>query len=440
MKTRIVLGLSFLFSLTLGGQNFNKAKLDSLLLRIERNQKGMGSLSIFKKGEEVYHNAFGYGDVALEKKADIQTQYRIGSISKSFTAVLIMQLVEEGRLSLETPLGLFFPTLPNAPEITIEQLLRHRSGLYNFTNAEDYTTLMMAPKNRQEMLALIKENGTVFAPGEKAAYSNTNYILLGYIIEEIEKTSYAAALQKRIAEPLKLTHTAVGDGIETNKNEAQSYRYTGKNWVQATETDMSIPGGAGAIVSTSRDLNIFFSALFNEKLVRKTSLEKMKHLEDNFGMGLFVFPFNDKKAYGHNGGIDGFVSSAAYFPTEEVSIAYVANGMVMPLNDILLGVLSIYFGEPYDLPVFSPPLVLSEQELTQYVGVYSSPAFPLKITIAKEAGGLTAQATGQPAFPLEAYDKDAFRFEMAGIEMRFAPKENTMHFKQGGASFELTRE
>jgi CubicO group peptidase (beta-lactamase class C family) len=137
---------------------------------------------------------------------------------------------------------------------------------------------------------------------------------------------------------------------------------------------MSIPGGAGAIVSTPTDLVKFIEALFSLKLVSNTSLSQMKTLTDGFGMGMFQIPFYEKRAYGHNGGIDGFASNLAYFPEEGLAIAYCTNGQAYPMNNILIGVLSIYFNKPYPIPTFNTtPVSLKTEDLDKYLGVYSRP-------------------------------------------------------------------
>ncbi len=157
-------------------------------------------------------------------------------------------------------------------------------------------------------------------------------------------------------------------------------------------------------------------------------------------MGVFQVPFGDKKSFGHTGGIDGFQSNAFLFPTERVSIAYISNGVTMPVNDILIGVLSIYFGKSYDLPVFTDALHLKSEELDKYLGIYSSLSFPLKITITKEKNVLIAQATGQPSFSLEAYEEHKFKFDQALLKLEFIPSESKMILRQGGSEFILERE
>lgn len=437
-KFTIIIAIVF-FGLSIYSQDFNRQKMDSLFARIEANNKGMGSVSIFKNGEEIYSKSIGFADIENKIRANGETVYRIGSVSKTFTATIIMQLVDEKKLNLDTKLSKFFPKIPNAKKITVGEMLRHRSGLYNFTDSPDYLSWMEEPKTRDQMLAMIIENGTAFEPDEKSEYSNTNFVLLAYIAEAIENKPFAEILMERIVVPCGLSNTFYGNKINPEKNQALSYTKKSE-WIPATETDMSIPSGAGAIVSTPSDLNRFYTCLFTGKLVSPKSLEQMMTIEGNYGMGMFLFPFYDKKAYGHTGGIDGFQSNAAYFPDEKMAVAYTSNAVDMPRNDILIGVLSIYFGMDYQLPEFAPAMEVKIDDLEKYTGVYSTPELPIKLTITRDDKTLMAQGTGQPAFPLEAFAKDKFRFDQAGLIIEFISTENKLILQQGGQVFEMTKE
>jgi CubicO group peptidase (beta-lactamase class C family) len=402
----------------------------------------MGSLAISKKGKVVYSRAIGYSFISGSEKipATDQTKYRIGSITKMFTATMIFQLIEDRKLSLTTTVDKYFPQLPNANKITISNLLNHRSGIHNFTDDQEYKTWMTQSKTQDEMLAIIAKSPVDFQPNEKFSYSNSNYVILGYIIEKISKQSYSNYLNKTILSKIGLSNTYVGGKTDLKKNESFSYRLT-NSWEQAPETDMSIPAGAGAIVSTPGDLTKFIEALFSLKLVSSSSLVQMKAMIDGFGMGMFQIPFHEKRGFGHNGGIDGFASTLAYFPEDSLAVAYCTNGVAYPMNDILIGVLSIYFDKPYSIPTFtSTSFGLKAEELDKYLGVYATPQIPLKITITKENTSLIAQATGQSSFPLEATEKDKFKFDAAGIRMEFNPDKNEMTLKQGGQTVVFTRE
>lgn len=430
--------LAFSCALIAGAQDFDKQKLDSLFSAVEENNKGMGSFAIHKNGEAVYRNNIGYSDISKGAKANARTKYRIGSISKTFTAAMILQLVEDGKLSLDTRLSKFYPEIPNAESISIEDLLRHQSGLFNFTNEEAYLDYMEQPKSQEQLLAIFKAHEPVFEPGEKNDYSNTNYVLLSFILEDVENKSYEEILKKRITQPLNLNDTYYGGKIDPDNAEAYSYRKK-KDWQPATETDLSIPMGAGGIVSTPTDLNSFFTALFNGKVLEPESFEKMKTLKNGFGMGLFSYPFNDKTFYGHTGGIDGFNSMSMYYPEEELAVTYISNGTDFSPNDIVIGAMSIYWGLDYTLPSFEPAMEVPEEKLKEYTGTYGSETFPLDVEIFIEDGTLMGQATGQPSFPLEAYDEDKFQFTRAGLKLEFNPEANKLTLFQGGGAYELIR-
>ena len=317
-------------------------------------------------------------------------------------------------------------------------MLYHRSGIHNFTNDEDYLSWNTSPKTEEEMIAIIAKTGSDFEPDSKAEYSNSNYVLLTYLIEEAFEQSYAKLLKLHISQPVGLKNTYLGGNINTDNKECKSYRYTG-DWAAESETDISIPLGAGGVVSTPGDLVMFSDALFGGRILKKESLEMMKTLKGQFGMGLFQIPFYSKVGYGHTGGIDGFSSVFSHFSDDNISFAQISNGTNFNNNDISIAVLSAVFNKPYEIPEFST-YELTTEDLDQYLGVYSSTQIPLKITITKEGKTLFAQATGQPSFPLEATKKDKFKFDQAGIIMEFNPGAKTMILKQGGGVFEFTKE
>jgi CubicO group peptidase (beta-lactamase class C family) len=297
---------------------------------------------------------------------------------------------------------------------------------------------MTLPKTHEEMLQIIAGSKPDFEPGAKAAYSNSNFVLLGYILEKVTGKTYSELLNTRIVKRIGLKNTYYGGKTSPEKQEAWSYSYL-TDWIKSSETDMSIPGGAGALVSTPSDLTTFIHALFSGKLVSAASLDNMKTMTDGIGKGLFQFPFETRKAFGHSGGIDAFASSLTYFPDDDLALAYCTNGNSYPMNEILIGVLSIYFNRPYKIPTFKKVEIVSEQ-LDKYTGLYTSKDIPLKITIAKKDNILTGQATGQPVFPLEASAMHTFKFEPAGIVIEFDPDNKAFILKQGGMSFHYTLE
>jgi D-alanyl-D-alanine carboxypeptidase len=425
---------------SLYAQNLNRAKIDTLFNVLAANHKAMGSVTLSRNGVVIYQRAIGSSFITdgFYKPANIKTRYRIGSVSKMFTAAIIFQLVDRGLLNLNTTLDKYFPEIPNAKFITISHLLNHRSGLHNFTNDADYLTWMDKPRSRQEIMAVISRNQPDFPSGQKAAYSNTNYLLLGWIAEDIHQQPFATILYERICQKAGLMNTYIGGQTDTSLNESYSYKFI-RNWQPEPVTDLSIPGGAGAIVSTPADLCVFIDALFNDRLVSDSSLQKMKTMTEGFGMGMFTYPFYNKKGFGHTGGIDGFASMLTYFPEDSLAVAYCSNGQVYAMNDILIGVLSAYYNKPYSIPQFSN-VTYKPEDLNKYIGLYSSAQMPMKITITKDSVTLIAQASGQSAFRLEATEADKFRNEPAGLRMEFNPDRKEMILRQGGGVFLFTRE
>ncbi len=229
--------------------NFDKAKLDKFFDALAEKNKAMGSLTLAKDGKILYSRAVGYSRISEKEKqaSTVETRYRVGSIAKTFTAVMIFQLTEEGKLKLTDTLDKFYPQIPNAEKITIAQILAHRSGIHSFTNDPDYQTWMMNPKTKEEMLAIIAKSKPDFEPGEKRQYSNSGFVLLGYIVEKVTGKSYQEALKERITSKIGLSDTYLGTGkTDVSKKESFSYSLAG-SWKQETETDLSIPGGAGAL-------------------------------------------------------------------------------------------------------------------------------------------------------------------------------------------------
>jgi CubicO group peptidase (beta-lactamase class C family) len=399
----------------------------------------MGSVAVVQGGKLLYSKSVGFADVEQGLKAGENSKYRIGSITKTFTAVLTLKAVEENRLSLNQTIDKWFPTIGNADKITIEHLLYHRSGLHNHLDELVASNRHTQPITEKEMIEVILKGGNEFESDTKTAYSNPNYILLTYILEKIYKKPFSKILEEKITNPLGLKNTCFGGKTNVRNGECHSYNFLNNSWEFVPEFDMSQALGAGAIISTPTDLVKFSHALFSGKLISENSLTKMKTIKDHLGMGLAQMPFYDKTGFGHTGGIDGFRSVFAYFPTGEISFAYTSNGMNFNGNDISIAVLSAIYNKPFEIPEFTT-YELTDEDLDKYLGIYSSKQLPLKMTITKANSQLFGQGTGQPAFPLEAIAKDKFEFKQAGVILEFNPTDKTMILRQGGGIFNFERE
>src|SRR6266550_2353298 len=228
-KIRILFATLLTLALFTAGyaQTLDKAKLDQFFDRLAEKNKAMGSLTIAKDGKVLYTRAIGCSQInGTEKKPlTAATRYRVGSVTKMFTAAMILQLVEERKLKFTATLDKFFPQIPNAQKITIAQILAHRSGIHDmFLDRNLRPSSKTDPITKDELLALIAKGKPDFEPDAKHSYSNSGYTLLGLIVEKLTGKPYGEALKERITSKIGLadTYTATGS-IDVNKDESLTY-------------------------------------------------------------------------------------------------------------------------------------------------------------------------------------------------------------------------
>lgn len=434
---KTIIALLFLVAVnTFGQQKTRFDKIDSLLIYLNQNNKFMGQVSIRENGNILFEKAYGYADVSNSLKANENTKYKIGSITKTFTAVMIMQLIEEKKLKLDTKLSKFYPQVQNSGKITIHDLLHHRTGIIDYLNG-DSTVNAYNKVTKEEMIGKIAAYQSLFEPNTKFEYSNSNYYLLGRILEDVTKIDYASNLKERIVQKLQLRNTITSEKVDVTKNESFSYTFLDNKWTLTKEWDMSQAFGAGDIFSTASDLTLFLDGLFNGKLLKKISVDEMIKLEQSYGKGLVTFPFGERKFFGHTGGIEGFRSVAGYYPADKTGVSLIVNGDNFNRNDIMVGILSIYYKMPYQFPNLTT-FKVSPETLNSYQGVYASTELPIKITIKIEKGELTAQATGQNSFALNPISATEFVFDPASVKLTFEGKNMTL--QQGGGQYVFTKE
>ena len=440
MKAKLLfIALLTLASLTPGyAQTLDKAKLDRLFDRILEKNKGMGSLVLAKDGNILYTRSFGYSQITGTEKKPLTaaTKYRVSSITKMYTAVMIWQLVEEGKLKLTDTLDKFFPQIPNANRITIAQMLSHRSGIPALRPGASW---WLQPRTKDEIIAAIAKGQPEFEPDTKTAYSNTGYSLLGYVVEKAGGKPYPEALKERIISKLGLKDTYLGIGKgDPRKNEAIAYKYIG-GWREGNEPDLNILGGAGAILSTPMDMTIFIKALFDLKLVSQDSLKQMTTMRDGEGMGITTFTFAGRILYGETGGSGSSGAWLNYFPEEKLALAYTTNMKMYPVKDIVSGIFDIYWNRPFQLPTLEGVNV-SPEVLERYVGVYSIPGAPAKMTITRDGATLYIRAGNeQSGVPLEATAEDKFTIG-PGVAFEFDAEKGLLTIKRANGERVFTKE
>jgi len=440
MKIKILFATVLTLALGAAGyaQALDRAKLDQFFDRLAEKNKAMGSLVIVKDDKVLYTRAIGYSQInGTEKKPlTAANRFRIASITKMFTATMILQLVEEGKLKLTDTLDKFFPQVPNAQKITILHILSHRSGIPN-VRRDQATWKPGEPVTKDEMLALIVKGAPEFEPDTKNSYSNSGYFLLGLILEKLTGKPYEQALEERINSKIGLKDTYQATGrIDVNKGEALTYINTGSDWKQGFETHPSL---GFQLISTPGDMAKFIQSLFDLKLISQDSLNQMKTMRDDEGLGMVTFTFAGKTFYGDTGGGDNYGSWLAYQPEEKLVVAYTTNAKVYPVENIVRGVVDIYYNKPFTIPALES-LAISPEVLDKYVGVYSSPAAPVKFTITRQGATLFVQPGSESAAPLEATAENKFQIEGAAVFEFDAAKNQMIIKRRNGQERVLTKE
>lgn len=346
----LLLLLSFGINNSSHSQELISQKLDALFNSLEKRNQAMGSITILKNGSVFYEKAIGFRDEINGSRipADINTNYKIWSITKTYVATMIFQLIEEEKLSLETTLDQFYPQITNAENITIRHMLAHRSGIFDYINDIDEETqdTLQEYETTVDLIASFEPN---FSPGLEFRYSNSNYLLLGRIIELLDKATFDVSLSSRISSKIGLTSTYFGvSTLSEVQNKANTFEYY-KQWTPSSQegryTD-HLSTADGGIVSTTRDMAIFIEALFDGKLISKASLSQMLKGNDSYKLGIMTTQYDELTGYGHTGGWHS-ESSLFYYPDEDLTIAYATNGIVLQKEEILDYVLRIYDGKPF---------------------------------------------------------------------------------------------
>jgi CubicO group peptidase (beta-lactamase class C family) len=408
------------------------AKADALINAYVKQGKFSGSVLIAKGGTILLNKGYGMANYELDVPNTPQTKFRLGSVTKQFTAMLIAQLAERGQLNVEDPVTKYLPDYPKetGDKVKIYNLLTHSSGVPNFTSFPEYATAKMKANKTAEIVALFKDKPLEFAPGEKFKYSNSGYVLLAYLIEKITGKTYEQVLKENIFEPLGMKNTGYDHNNQILKNRASGYSIEGNKIENADYINMTIPSGAGALYSTVEDLYLWDRALYTEKLVKKAMLEKIfTPYKSGYAYGWGVDEQFGHKRISHNGGIDGFNTNVIRFPNDDVFIVGLSNFIPSAVSAMTQKLAAVVFNQPYELPQ-DEKTVPARKEITidpkildAYVGQYElRPDFI--ITVTKEGDKLMAQATGQQKLPLFPESETKFFMKVVDAQVAFVKTEN----------------
>ncbi len=400
-------------------------RLDRLVLDYYPSATEPGAaVLVMLDGKPVLRKGYGMADLEKGVKVTPDMIFRIASVTKQFTAVAVLQLVQAGKVSLTDPITKYVPEFDTQGKtITIENLLTHTSGLFNVTALDGFLSQITTDRKPIEVANLIAGKPLEFEPGSQFKYSNTNYILLGMVIEKVSGRTYAENLEVSIARPLGLADTRYSRDDALTPRHARGYEQEASGpWGPMKPMSMTQPFAAGALESTVDDLAKWTQALADGKAADSKLLErawtpyKPTESPSDYGYGWSIRTESGERWIGHNGGINGFRSAAVWIPEKKVFVAILRNGMGGAGPDVLLRRLALEaVGRPEPKRV---AIALPAETLDRYVGVYAlSPQ--AKFTISREGNKLVAEAPNKSKVELLAEAEDKFFSPESDVQFSF---------------------
>jgi CubicO group peptidase (beta-lactamase class C family) len=380
MKNLILILSLFLAISTLNIKSYsqNPEKQFDKILSDQNFENSPGFVALVAKNDQViYRKAFGYANLELDVKLRPEHIFRIGSITKQFTAAAILKLEEEGKLSLQDDITKFIEDYPtHGHTITIEHLLTHTSGIKSYTSIKEWDAEMRKKDfTPAEMIDFFKNQPMDFAPGEEFLYNNSAYFLLGHIIEKASGKTYEEYLKDTFFEPLGMTGTSYGNPSRVIKNRAAGYMKKNGEFVNAEFLSMTQPYAAGSLLSNVDDLFTWYTAVMNDKVISKenrvkahTSFKLNNGKPTGYGYGWFLGNIQGSPMIEHGGGINGYLTASLWLPDEKVFVAVFSNCNAMPPQSTAFKLAAAAIGKPFD----RKEIELDKNILQDYVGVYES--------------------------------------------------------------------
>jgi CubicO group peptidase (beta-lactamase class C family) len=404
-----------------------QADLDALFAFSYPQEAPGATVLVMRDGETLLHGAYGMADLELSVAMTPEMVLRIGSVTKQFTAVALLMLVEEGKVALSDPITRFFPDFPSDDgPITLQHLLTHTSGIRSYTELESFPTEVRQDFTVAQMIERFDDEPRDFAPGAGYAYNNSAYFLLGAVIEQVSGLSYQQFLQQRIFDPLGMEHTYYDDPERVIPNRASGYDGAPGAYRNARYLSMSQPFAAGALLSTVDDLALWDAALYTDRLVSQQTLRLAwtpATLADgrsvHYGYGWSIHEYQGHRILRHGGGIFGFASHVVRIPDAKIFVAVLSNNPALPPgpHELALRAALLALGEPLDA---RPPAKLDPAQLDDYTGLYEIEGDPDDYRVVlREGDQLFTQRQRGRRFPIFPAGDDRFFYRDSIGELRF---------------------
>jgi CubicO group peptidase (beta-lactamase class C family) len=291
-----------------------------------------GAVLVHQNGKTLLKKSYGLGSLELDVPMPENANFEIGSVTKQFTAVAILKLVEAGKLGLEDDFTQYLDYDTKGRIVTIDQLLNHTSGIASYTEIEEFGSLVPQELPRDTLLRILETKDFLFEPGEALIYNNSAYFFLGLIIEKVTGKTYEEYLKEVIFNPLGMKNTQYCSNSKVVKNKVYGYDYTPEGLNQKQYLNHTWPYAAGSLCSTTEDLLIWMKAIHKGDLLTKEQYQELntpKTLNDGtplrYAMGLSHFNNYGNEEISHGGGIPGFLTQTVFFPEKDLYIICVTN-------------------------------------------------------------------------------------------------------------------
>jgi CubicO group peptidase (beta-lactamase class C family) len=430
------LGLLFLLVITAVAQD-QSTRFDQITKNRADTKRFMGNVLVAKGDHVLFEKSYGSANMEWNVPNTAESKFRIGSVTKQFTAASILLLEERGKLKTEDLVSTYVPNAPAAwSKITIYHLLTHTSGIPSFTGFPEYEQFQTQPTTPEKLLAFFRDKPLEFEPGSKWNYSNSGYEVLGYVIEKVTGQTYQHFLDENIFKPLNMTDSGYDSNSLVIPHHAYGYTPGPHGIRVAGYVDMTVPYSAGALYSTTHDLLKWERALFGGRLLKPASLQKMiTPFKNDYGCGLTITTINGRKRIEHGGGIQGFNAEVAYWPDDQMTVVVLANLNGSAASDIAADLAATLHGEKVTLPSERKEITLTPEQLKPFIGRYLLTS-TINVDITLDGKQLETQLTGQPKFPLFAESPTSFFLKVVDAEVRFdkdaSGKVTQLTIHQGG--------
>ncbi len=427
------------------------AVVSKMLEEITRKDAPGIAVLVARDGNVLFCNGFGMADLSNDVPITPTTKFRIGSVTKQFAAAAILKLQEDGKLTITDKLSKFFPDFPRGDEVTIHHLLTHSSGIKSFTSKSDFYATVASSATTQEMIDSFKNDPYDFNPGEKFAYNNSGYFLLGAIVEKVSGKSFNDYLRDTFFEPLGMHDTGVHSATALLKHEATGYSLEQGKVTKAINWDMSRAGAAGNLYSTVEDLMRWNEGVFGGKILSEESRKaaftpvKLKSGEEppmKYGYGWMMGEHRGLKTISHSGGLNGWLSHLTRYPDQNTTVVVFHNAFpnVPRLEPgALAEIMADFFlwQEMKPRPKYEIDESVDPTAFAAYVGRYDY--FGAVMDVALEGNQLTAQLTGQPRYPIFPFGPNQFFWKVVDAQIEFMKDDSgqivSARHTQSGQSF-----